>query len=315
MKKKKKKDHHSSTDSSDSDEKSNKKKKRKKSNKKKKKSKKSVSRDRKVKKKGYKSWGAPDDGRHPWDRREEDDPSRIPGPSFIPEDVRVEMLLQIRSFWHEGLLTCTDDIHGLLDFYDDHKENYSRYWRLLLRWLTFQDIADVVDRFDHAMMLRGEGMDDEPAEEQHVSDEEEVQHEREEVRSKASHKKKDKKDHKKSKEGRRSPSKEPEESDKEEEDATGLLDPAIAMTLGKTKKKGTSSKDVPSGKKDKTSKGHESGKPKPKMKSRDGGKPGDGDDSDDDSDMPGHPKKGKDAGKGRGKGHKKGRRRSPSGGS
>eukprot|EP00971_Amphidinium_carterae_P099096 1959528-Amphidinium_carterae.3 len=79
-KKKKKKDHCSSTDSSDSDEK-DKKKKQKKSNKKKKRSKKSLSRDRKVKKKGNKSWGAPDDGRHPWDRREESDLSRIPGPS------------------------------------------------------------------------------------------------------------------------------------------------------------------------------------------------------------------------------------------
>eukprot|EP00971_Amphidinium_carterae_P111250 2203531-Amphidinium_carterae.1 len=123
---KKKKDHHSSTDSSDSSKK-NKKKKRKKSSKKKK-TKKSLSRDRKVKKKGSKSWGAPDDGKHPWDRREEDKPSRIPGPSFIPEEVRIEMLQQIRSFWHEGLLMSADDIPNLLDFYDDHgTDNYSRY--------------------------------------------------------------------------------------------------------------------------------------------------------------------------------------------
>eukprot|EP00971_Amphidinium_carterae_P003763 74439-Amphidinium_carterae.1 len=114
------------------------------------------------------------------------------------------MLLQIRSFWHEGLLTCADDIPGLLDFYDGHEDgNYSRCWRLLLRWLNFQDIGAVVDRFDRAMMLRGEGLDEEPVGEQHVSDEADVQDEREEVRSRTSHKKKDQK---KSKSYRKPPS-------------------------------------------------------------------------------------------------------------
>eukprot|EP00971_Amphidinium_carterae_P040549 795843-Amphidinium_carterae.1 len=64
-KKKKKKDRHSSTDSSDSSEK---KKKKKKKSDKRKRSKKSLSRDRKMKKKPYKSWGTPDDGKHPWER-------------------------------------------------------------------------------------------------------------------------------------------------------------------------------------------------------------------------------------------------------
>eukprot|EP00971_Amphidinium_carterae_P116912 2315234-Amphidinium_carterae.1 len=117
------------------------------------------------------------------------------------------------------------------------------------------------------------------------------------------------KDHKKSKSGRQSPNIERADSDDEGEDASGYLDPAIAMTLGKGKKKSSSSKDVPSGKKEETSKGHDSGKPKPKMKSRNGGGPGDDDDgSDDDSDLPGHPRKGGDAGNGKGKGQKKGRK-------
>eukprot|EP00971_Amphidinium_carterae_P340969 6479549-Amphidinium_carterae.1 len=66
----------------------------------------------------------------------------------------------------------------------------------------------------------------------------------------------------------------------------GHLDPAIAMALGRPKKKDSQPKGVPSDKKDK-----ESGKPKPKMKSKDKGGPGDGDGSDDGDDMPGHPKR------------------------
>eukprot|EP00971_Amphidinium_carterae_P297753 5915938-Amphidinium_carterae.1 len=91
-KRKKKKDHHSPSDSSDSDSKNKKKKRKKSSKKKKKKSYKSHSLDRKVKKKTNKHWGSPDDTKHPWDRREDDDPTRIPGPSYIPEPVRKEML-------------------------------------------------------------------------------------------------------------------------------------------------------------------------------------------------------------------------------
>eukprot|EP00971_Amphidinium_carterae_P005645 112095-Amphidinium_carterae.1 len=75
------------------------------------------------------------------------------------------MLTQIRSYYNEGLLTCTDDIHSFIDFYDDHGDDYSRFWRLLLRWLSFQDIEEVINRFDQAMMLRGEDVDDVPDEE------------------------------------------------------------------------------------------------------------------------------------------------------
>eukprot|EP00971_Amphidinium_carterae_P295149 5860976-Amphidinium_carterae.1 len=133
------------------------------------------------------------------------------------------MLLQIRSFWHEGLLSSADP--DFLDYYDDHQGNYSRYWRQLLRWLSFQDTGIMIDRFDHAMMLRGGAMDDQQCEDQHVSEEED--HHEEEVRSRHSRQKKDKKakkDHKKSKESRRSPSKDPEENDEEGEDATGHLE-------------------------------------------------------------------------------------------
>eukprot|EP00971_Amphidinium_carterae_P160286 3177525-Amphidinium_carterae.1 len=58
--------------------------------------------------------------KHPWDRREDDDPTRIPGPSYIPEPVRMEMLTHIRSYYNEGLLTCVDDILSFLDFFDEH---------------------------------------------------------------------------------------------------------------------------------------------------------------------------------------------------
>eukprot|EP00971_Amphidinium_carterae_P238541 4735419-Amphidinium_carterae.1 len=116
-------------------------------------------------------------------------------------------------------------------------------------------------------MLRGEDVDDAPAEEAQEGDEEHVQSDREDARSKSNHKKKEKKDQKKSKSGRKPPSEDPEESDEEdEEDTMGHLDPAIAMALGMTKKKNLSSRDTPSGKKDKKSKDKETGKPKPKMK-------------------------------------------------
>eukprot|EP00971_Amphidinium_carterae_P288380 5725216-Amphidinium_carterae.1 len=119
-KKKKKKDHHSSSDYSDSDEKSKKKKRKTSKKKKTKKARKSLSRDRKVKKKTGRFWGGPDDGKHPWDKREDEDPSRIPGPSYIPEAVRIEMLTHLRSYYNEGLLTGVEDIPSFIGFFDEH---------------------------------------------------------------------------------------------------------------------------------------------------------------------------------------------------
>eukprot|EP00971_Amphidinium_carterae_P049713 980012-Amphidinium_carterae.1 len=64
------------------------------------------------------------------------------------------MLTHLRSYYNEGLLTSAKDIPSFVDFFDDHEGEYSRYWRLLLRWLSYQDIDKVIDKFNHALMLR-----------------------------------------------------------------------------------------------------------------------------------------------------------------
>eukprot|EP00971_Amphidinium_carterae_P123716 2450310-Amphidinium_carterae.1 len=94
------------------------------------------------------------------------------------------MLTHIRSYYNEGLLTCVEDIPSFLDFFDEHGSEYPRYWRLLLRWLSFQDVDDVINRFNQAMMLRGEEVED-PAGEAEDRGEEDARPDREEVLSKS----------------------------------------------------------------------------------------------------------------------------------
>eukprot|EP00971_Amphidinium_carterae_P049040 966362-Amphidinium_carterae.1 len=65
------------------------------------------------------------------------------------------MLYQIRSFWNEGLMSGNDDLQFFQDFYDGHEhETYPRWWRFMLKWLSFQDIDDVIDKFNKAIQIR-----------------------------------------------------------------------------------------------------------------------------------------------------------------
>eukprot|EP00971_Amphidinium_carterae_P231785 4600137-Amphidinium_carterae.1 len=123
------------------------------------------------------------------------------------------MLTHLRSYYNEGLLSSVDDIPSFVDFFNDHGNEYSRYWRLLLRWLSYQDVEDVINKFNHAMRLRGEGVNEYPPEGEQ----------------------KEKKVEKKPKGGPDPPDEEPEDSDDSEEETTGHLDPAISSSSSSTK--------------------------------------------------------------------------------
>eukprot|EP00971_Amphidinium_carterae_P128863 2552147-Amphidinium_carterae.1 len=120
------------------------------------------------------------------------------------------MLTHLRSYYNEGLLTCADAIPSFIDFFDEHGSEYSRHWRLLLRWLSYQDVDNVIGKFNHALMLRGEEIDVKFAEEEQDGEEREVPSDREDARCKSGHKKKEKKVEKKPKGGQEPPDEEPE---------------------------------------------------------------------------------------------------------
>eukprot|EP00971_Amphidinium_carterae_P062034 1228229-Amphidinium_carterae.2 len=124
-KRKIKKDRHDSTDSSSTFEK------KKKKNKKKKKSEEDYDAGD-----GYKwsprgLFGAPDDGTRPWDNIPHD-PDRIPGPSYVPEEHR-----------------------SWVDYYDNQEDpRIGRFWRLMLKWLSYHDLEAVLDQYAQFMMRR-----------------------------------------------------------------------------------------------------------------------------------------------------------------
>eukprot|EP00971_Amphidinium_carterae_P148980 2953580-Amphidinium_carterae.1 len=91
------------------------------------------------------------------------------------------MLTHLRSYYKEGLLTCAGDISSFIDFFDKHGSEYFRHWRLLLRWLSYQDIDNVIDRFNHALMLRHGEINVESVEEEQEGEERDVQSDREDA--------------------------------------------------------------------------------------------------------------------------------------
>eukprot|EP00971_Amphidinium_carterae_P067218 1330615-Amphidinium_carterae.2 len=179
----KKKDRHSSTDSSSSSEKKkkkkkSKKKKKKKKNKKKKKSKKKKKTFQKKKKKKsdeeYDSgdeyrwkpksmFGSTDDGSRPWNELTQD-PDRIPGPSYVPEEQRIEFLRIIESLSYENLIQNHEDFKvlvSLVDYHDSMDDPWiGKWWRVMLKWLSHQELETVLGQYYEVMCRRKKKSDD-----------------------------------------------------------------------------------------------------------------------------------------------------------
>eukprot|EP00971_Amphidinium_carterae_P210636 4179709-Amphidinium_carterae.1 len=259
--KKKKKPRHSSNDSSGSSEKKTKEKKKKKSKKNKKGSSDDTDDRRRYgesNRRRGREWRA-EDFRGP----ASSGPTRIPGPIFIPEHIRMDFLVKLGSLYGDKLIDQDSDLTEWDDYYDYTEDRQTiKWWKCMLRWFQTQDMEAVLNAFNEAASLRMEA-------EVNEEDDDDVQmdwgddHREKNSRKDERRRRSREKIPPKSKRRDPSPPSDPSDDegsgcDSDESENDSFIDPLLAKAMGKK------AKNTKRGNHDQDDRHRDSGKPRAK---------------------------------------------------